>query len=56
MFMFISCQSEIKYPEIGVKLIFFTFFHLLFRGNINQKHSLLPDCAFGPFTYMQYFA
>ena len=26
MFMFNSCQSEKKYPEIGVKLVFFTLF------------------------------
>ena len=47
-----SYQSEKKYPEIGVKLIFFTFFINFFCGNINQEHSLLPDCAFGPFTYV----
>ena len=30
------------------------FFHYLFCGNINQEHNFLPDCAFGPFTYVYY--
>ena len=39
--------------EIGVEfLVFFTFFHYFFNENINQGHNLLPDCAFGPFTYV----
>ena len=50
MFVFNSCQSEKKYPEIGVKLVFFTFFINFFCANMNQEHGLLPDCAFGPFT------
>ena len=50
--MFNSCQSEKKYPEIGVKLVFFTFLINFFCGNINQEHNLLPDCAFGSFTYV----
>ena len=48
--MFNSCQSEKKYPEIGVKLIFFSFFINFFVEN--QEHNLLPDCAFGSFTYV----
>ena len=39
-------------PKIRVKLfIFFTFF-ISFYENINHEHNLLPDCAFGPFTYV----
>ena len=42
-----SCQSEKKYPEVGV---FFTFFIKFFVEN--QEHNLLPGCNFGPFTYV----
>ena len=30
MFMFNSCQSQKKHSEIGVKLVFFTFFNTFF--------------------------
>ena len=37
-------------PEIREKFLeFFTFF--IFE-NINQEYNLLPDCAFGSFTYV----
>ena len=42
-----SCQSEKKYPEVGV---FFTFFIKFFVEN--QEHNLLPECNVGPFTYV----
>ena len=37
MFMFNSCLSEKKYPEIEVKLIFLTFFIIFFVEN--QEHN-----------------
>ena len=36
------------------KIGLFHFFQYLFCGKINQEHNLLPDCAFGPFTYDRY--
>ena len=37
-------------PEIGVRFLgFFTFF---IYENLTQEYNLLPDCAFGLFTYV----
>ena len=50
--MSVLLQFEKKYTwSWGKILCIFHFSHLLFYENINQEHNLLPDCAFGPFTY-----
>ena len=49
-----TCQSEKKYTWNCSKILgIFHFFYELFYENINQEHNLgMPDCAFGPFTYV----
>ena len=42
-----AVENDQEHPEF---LVFFTFINFFMKKFINQNHSLLSDCAFGPFT------